>query len=82
METVPEAVTAFLEGDSFENLIRTAVSLGSDCDTLTAIAASIVEGFYGVSVELKEECYHRLPESLLKSLKGFEDYLEQRKAKD
>ncbi len=38
METVPEAVTAFLEGNSFEDVIRTAVSLGGDCDTLTAIA--------------------------------------------
>lgn len=82
METVPEAVTAFLEGDSLEDLIRTAVSLGSDLDTLTAIADSIAEGFYGVSVELKEECYHRLPESLFKVLKGFEEYLKQRKAKD
>ena len=39
-ETVPEAVTAFLEGNSFEDVIRTAVSLGGDCDTLTAIAGS------------------------------------------
>lgn len=27
METVPEAITAFLEGDSFEDVIRTAVPL-------------------------------------------------------
>ena len=45
METVPEAITAFLEGESFEDVIRTAVSLGGDCDTLTAIAGSIAEGF-------------------------------------
>ena len=47
-ETVPEAITAFLEGENFEDVIRTAVSLGGDCDTLTAIAGSIAEGFYGV----------------------------------
>ncbi|MGI6094087.1 MAG: ADP-ribosylglycohydrolase family protein [Lachnospiraceae bacterium] len=75
METVPEAITAFLEGDSFEDVIRTAVSLGGDCDTLTAIAGSIAEGFYGVPDELKEECYKRLPEELLKVLKIFEEYL-------
>ena len=34
-QTVPEAVTAFLEGTDFEDVIRTAVSLGGDCDTLT-----------------------------------------------
>lgn len=77
METVPEAITAFLEGDSFENVIRTAVSLGGDCDTLTAIAGSIAEGFYGVPTELKEECCKRLPEPLLKVLKAFEEYLDR-----
>ena len=73
MKTIPEAITAFLEGDSFEDVIRTAVSLGGDCDTLTAIAGSIAEGFYGVPAELKEECYKRLPEHLLKVLKAFEE---------
>lgn len=75
METVPEAITAFLEGESFEDVIRTAVSLGGDCDTLTAISGSIAEGYYGVPKELREECYKRLPEPLLKVLKDFETYL-------
>ena len=60
-ETVPEAITAFLEGESFEDVIRTAVSLGGDCDTLTCIAGSIAEGFYGVPAELKRECQNRIP---------------------
>ena len=77
METVPEAITAFLEGDSFEDVIRTAVSLGGDCDTLTAIAGSIAEGFYGVPAELREECYKRLPEPLLQVLQEFEAYLDR-----
>ena len=47
-KTVPEAITAFLEGTDFEDVIRTAVSLGGDCDTLTCIAGSIAEAFYGV----------------------------------
>ena len=80
METVPEAITAFLEGDSFEDVLRTAVSLGGDCDTLTAIAGGIAEGFYGVPVELKEECYKRLPDPLLKVLKAFMEYLERNAA--
>ncbi|MBQ1201116.1 MAG: ADP-ribosylglycohydrolase family protein, partial [Alistipes sp.] len=37
----PEAIAAFLEGHAFEDVIRTAVSLGGDCDTLTCIAGSI-----------------------------------------
>ena len=60
-ETVPEAITAFLEGDSFEDVIRNAVSLGGDCDTLTCIAGSIAEAYYGIPNELKEEALNRIP---------------------
>lgn len=73
-ETVPEAITAFLEGQSFEDVIRTAVSLGGDCDTLTCIAGSMAEAFYGVPEELKEECRSRLPEPLLNLLVRFDEY--------
>lgn len=72
-ETVPEAITAFLEGNDFEDVIRTAVSLGGDCDTLTCISGSVAEAFYGVPEGLKEECRRRLPEDLLEILDRFEE---------
>ena len=74
-ETVPEAITAFLEGESFEDVIRTAVSLGGDCDTLTCIAGSIAEGFYGVPDELKAECRKRLSPELRAVLDVFTHYI-------
>ena len=74
-ETVPEAITAFLEGNSFEDVIRTAVSLGGDCDTLTCIAGSIAEGFYGVPETLKVECRNRLDPALLNVLDHFTELI-------
>ena len=71
-ETVPEAITAFLEGTGFEDVIRTAVSLGGDCDTLTCIAGSIAEAFYGVPVALEEACKARLPEDMREVLRRFD----------
>ena len=70
-ETVPEAITAFLEGESFEDVIRTAVSLGGDCDTVAAIAGSIAEGFYGVPEELNNICRSKLPADFHRVLKRF-----------
>jgi len=58
--TVPEAITAFLEGTDFEDVVRCAVSLGGDCDTLTCIASGIAEAFYGVPEELRLETLSRL----------------------
>ena len=63
-QTVPEAITAFLEGTDFEDVIRTAVSLSGDCDTLTCIAGGMAEAMYGVSEEMKAECRKCLPEDM------------------
>ena len=49
--TVPPAIVAFLESDSFEDAIRNAVSLGGDSDTIAAITGSIAEAFYGDVIE-------------------------------
>jgi ADP-ribosylglycohydrolase len=70
-KTVPEAITAFLEGNDFEDVIRTAVSLGGDCDTLTCIAGGIAEAFYGVPEEMAAECRKRLPADMLAVLDRF-----------
>ena len=75
--TVPEAITAFLEGDSFEDVIRTAVSLGGDCDTLTCIAGSMAEAFYGVPEDLKEICRTYLPEDLKDVLFRFYRHIQK-----
>lgn len=71
-ETVPEAITAFLEGVDFEDVIRTAVSLGGDCDTLTCIAGGMAEAFYGVPDDMAAECRRRLPEDMLEVVGRFE----------
>jgi ADP-ribosyl-[dinitrogen reductase] hydrolase len=54
-ETVPQAIVAFLESNSFEDAIRTAISVGGDSDTLAAITGSIAEAYYGVPEDIKEK---------------------------
>jgi ADP-ribosylglycohydrolase len=45
--TVPEAIIAFIESQSYEDAVRNAVSLGGDSDTLACITGGIAEAFYG-----------------------------------
>ena len=78
-ETVPEALTAFMEGADFEDVVRTAVSLGGDCDTLTCIAASIAEAFYGLSDNMKDECRKRLLKDMLRVLDRFDERRSDRR---
>ena len=77
-ETVPEALTAFFEGETFEDVIRTAVSLGGDCDTLTCISGSVADAFYGVPKKMVKECQKRLTTDLLDAVTDFEEALQLR----
>jgi ADP-ribosylglycohydrolase len=73
-ETVPEAITAFLESDSFEDAIRKAVSLGGDSDTLTCITGGIAEAFYsGVPEPLSTEALARLDAPLQRVVERFRE---------
>jgi len=45
--SVPEALTAFLESDGFEDAIRKAISLGGDSDTIACMAGAVAEAYYG-----------------------------------
>ena len=63
--TVPEAIIAFLDSDSWEDAVRNAVSLGGDSDTLACITGGIAEPFYGeVPREVEREVYAVLPDDL------------------
>lgn len=62
--SVPEAIIAFLEGESFEEVIRLAISLGGDSDTIGAMAGAIAACMYPIPVEIADKCYNILTEDL------------------
>lgn len=64
-ETVPQAIQAFLESESFEDAIRKAISIGGDSDTVAAITGGIAEAYYGVPEDLKDEAFSYLDSELL-----------------
>lgn len=71
--SVPQAIEAFLEAESFEDAIRNAVSIGGDSDTIAAIAGSIAEAFYGIPVMLRAQAILFLDSELLRILTEFEE---------
>lgn len=62
--TVPQAIVAFLESSSFEDAIKTAISVGGDSDTLAAITGSIAEAYYGVPVDIRDKALTYLDDEL------------------
>ena len=74
-QTVPEAIIAFLEAESFEDAVRNAVSLGGDTDTLAAITGSIAEAYFGIPAVLKAECRNRIDPEMNRVLDAFDEAL-------
>lgn len=62
--SVPEAIIAFLEGNSFEEVIRLAISIGGDSDTIGAMAGAIAACKYPIPDEIAEKCNSILTEDL------------------
>lgn len=60
--SVPESIICFLEGESYEDTIRNAISLGGDADTMAAIAGAIAEAAFGIPDEILEQVWGRLDE--------------------
>jgi len=42
----------FFQGKNFEDVIRNAISIGGDSDTVAAIAGGIAEAYYGIPIPL------------------------------
>lgn len=72
--SVPESIIAFLEGDSFEEVIRLAIFLGGDADTQAAIAGSIAEAFYGFPTRLMGDVDKRLDKELMLIVNKFNNF--------
>lgn len=63
-ETVPQAIVCFLESGSFEDAIRTAISLGGDSDTIAAITGSLAEAYYGIPEDIRNRALTFLDNTL------------------
>lgn len=71
--TVPQAMMAFFESNSFEDAIRNAISIGGNSDTIAAITGGIAEAYYGVPTKIRDSTITFLDERLLKILVDFEN---------
>ena len=71
-ETVPVAFRALLEGGSFEDVIRRAISAGGDVDTIASMAGALAGEYYGVPKMVRDYTLSVLPKPLQDVVLAFE----------
>lgn len=77
--SVPEAITAFPEGDGYEDTIRNAISIGGDSDTIAAIAGSIAQGMWEIPAHMRESAAERLDDGLKSVIKRWDLFLNEKR---
>ena len=79
--TVPEAITCFLAGKDYEDVVRLAVSLAGDADTLAAIAGPIASATMDVSTEVSQQVISLLSQEFCTTLLQFNELVAKRESK-
>lgn len=69
--TVPQALVCLMEGKDFEDVIRNAISLGGDADTIAAIAGSMAEPLFGIPDNIAKESLQRVDDEMRKTIIEF-----------
>ena len=80
--SVPESIIAFLEGNSFEEVIRLAISLGGDSDTMACMAGAIAACMYPIPDDIVDKCNEILSDDLREIKDRFMDFIEKRQTED
>ena len=76
--TVPEAITCFLEGKDYEDVVRLSVALAGDADTIASIAGSISAAVDEVPAEISQPVIALLSEEFCTTLLRFNELVAKR----
>ncbi|MBQ3732263.1 MAG: ADP-ribosylglycohydrolase family protein [Muribaculaceae bacterium] len=76
--TVPEAITCFMEGKDYEDVVRLSVALAGDADTIAAIAGSISSAVDEVPNTITQPAIALLSEEFCTTLLRFNELVAKR----
>ena len=77
-QTVPEAITCFMEGKDYEDVVRLSVTLAGDADTIAAIAGAISSAIDEVPNEITQPVISLLSEEFCTTLLRFNELVAKR----
>ncbi len=77
--SVPQAITAFLEGGTFVDVVRLAVSIGGDSDTIACMAGAIASCLYPIPTDVAAVSDDLLTDELRSLKADFMKLLDSRK---
>ena len=78
--TLPQGFYCFLISNSFEDCLKTTISIGGDCDTTAAVSCAIAEAYYKkIPLGIGYRTLRLLPKDVLQVLKKVYNKLKENK---
>ena len=74
-DALPKALRSFFDGESYEDVVRNAVSLGGDTDTIAAIAGAMGEAFFGMPNDLKAQVLKNIKPDMFDVVRSFDRFI-------
>ena len=71
--SVPQSIFAFLISNSYEDALRTAISMGGDADTMACIAGSIAGVYYGIPEDIYNDALCFIPTNFINVIKKIDN---------
>ena len=73
MNTLTAALKCFMEGSSFEDVVRRSVALGGDSTSITSMAGALAQAFYkDIPEEIVKQCTKNMPTELKNTMESYE----------
>jgi len=73
MNTLTAALKCFMEGSSFEDVVRRAVAMGGDSTSIASMAGALAQAFYkDIPEEIVKQCTKNMPTELKNTMESYE----------
>ena len=73
INSVPQAIACFLNGNDFEDVLRKSISIGGDSDTIASIACGIAGAYYDIPEDIKASANKYITDEYRKILDDFNE---------
>lgn len=83
MNTLTAALKCFMEGSSFEDVVRKSVAMGGDSTSIASMAGALAQAFYkDIPEEIVKQCTKNMPTELKNTMESYEMSLTRKPAEE
>ena len=83
MSTLTAALKCFMDGSSFEDVVRRSVAMGGDSTSIASMAGALAQAFYkDIPEEIVKQCNKNIPTELKNMMESYENSLTRKQTEE